>query len=136
MQLMQANNVDIRPGCLILFLDLIFFVWILTTLVAFSPQMALDGARFSWVRDITHYDFSIIPLFIAVAVLNALTIGPGQFGQSAGQIVVGSAISGLLLWVAAWYFEWPVYVFILWMVLSLLGLLIQLAMRVFLKVAS
>lgn len=134
-RLFRENNLDMKAGCLFLFVDLVFFVWILIVLAAFAPQLALDGARFLWIPDITRYNGGIVPLFVVVSLLAPL-VGGAQLGQTPGQIIGGGVFVCLVVWPLAWYFGWPAYVFILWIGLALLGLVIQLPMRAYFKAAG
>jgi membrane protein insertase Oxa1/YidC/SpoIIIJ len=76
MQLMQANGVDMKAGCLLPVLDVIFLFWIFYAVASFAPQMALDGAGFYGVPDVTRYNDNIVIAFIWITLIRVLRSRP------------------------------------------------------------
>lgn len=124
-KLYQQRGVNPWLGCLVFLLDLVFVVWCLITLSSYSPRLALDGARFLWIKDITQFDFIIVLVWLVLAFLqHHLSGATASSPYNPRQLLAGSILLGaVFLWVA-WYFQWPAYVFIFWGLLTLAGLLL------------
>jgi membrane protein insertase Oxa1/YidC/SpoIIIJ len=113
-------------GCLAVLIDLAFLVGMLVTFSDFRPQLALDRARFIWVDDVNRFSLS---LTLAVILANFLVSLPGMVkgGQKMlpGQALFGALIVSVGVLAAAWYWRWPAYLLVYFMILTIVGLLLQ-----------
>lgn len=125
LQLWSRHGLNPWGGCAVALVDLIFVIWGLVTLSDFSPQLALDTARFWWVSDVTKPNLGIVMLWLGVSFLQGLYSAAVQPGQG-GKVVVQLLVSGVIFMGIAWYWAWPAYVLIFWGLLALLGILISL----------
>jgi len=126
--LTQARGLSFAPGCAVAVLDLIFVVWGLLTLRDYAPQMALDGARFWSVADVTKPSNLILVIWLGLSLFQGLSAGKLQ-GMNVGQSVAVGLFGGATFMGVAWYWDWPAYVLIFWGLLGLMGLLISLVLR-------
>lgn len=141
-ELYKARGVDLgggcAGGCAVLIVDLIFIIWVLFALRSFSPQFILDGARFFWISDITQRDFHILLAWLGVSLLHSLITGTSQqmgqqfsqFSQSPVLIFFSVIIGSSALLGIAWYWQWPAYVVIFWMLLTVSGTLISIILKI------
>lgn len=123
--LYQRYGVNFWGGCALGVVDMIFVIWGLVMLSNFSPQLALDGARFWWISDVTQRDFRILLAWVAVSTIQYLLTRTDQQNMTAGQAFAGMVISSAVIVGVAWYWQWPAYVFIFWLLLLISGLLIN-----------
>jgi membrane protein insertase Oxa1/YidC/SpoIIIJ len=123
-ELYARNNLSVTSGCLLGLVDLIFIIVALVTLSGFSPQMRLDGASLWWMSDVTRFDLPIAIIWIVMGFLQLLIFGSaGMPKQTISQILSGSVFFSLIILAIAWYWEWPAYVFIFWLLLGIAGIL-------------
>lgn len=123
--LYQARGVNVFAGCPAAIVDLIFVIWAVVSLSTYAPRMALDNARFLWIGDVTTYHFSIVLLWLGLCYFHSWVSGArGQSAQGVSQLAASVLAVGGLVWLIAWYWQCPAYVFIFWMLLMVSGLLI------------
>ena len=116
---------SIKYGCALAVVDLVFVVWGLMTLRDYSPQLALDGARFFSVTDVTKPSTVVFWLWIGLSLLQAVVSARAQ-RMGFGHALVAGLFSGCLFVAIAWYWEWPAYVMIFWGLLTLMALALNL----------
>ncbi len=124
-ELYQERGVNVFWGCAVGLVDLIFVVWSLVALSDFAPQMALDGAVFWWIPDVLQRDLGILIAAVALVFIQGQISSASQ-PSSAGQVACGSLIFGAIFVGVAWYFQWPAAAIIFWVLLSSIGLLLNL----------
>ncbi|MCD4786513.1 MAG: hypothetical protein K8T10_22020 [Candidatus Eremiobacteraeota bacterium] len=101
-------------------IDLIFVIWAMISLGNYSPQMILDGSRFLWISDVTQFNLLIIIAWIVVTTIYILAwLNPE--GVSWGEINCSSLFFGAIIIGIAWRWKWPAYVFIFWILLTMVG---------------
>jgi YidC/Oxa1 family membrane protein insertase len=123
--LYQARGVNVLAGCPAAIVDLIFVIWALVALSAYRPRMALDDARFLWIGDVTQYHFSIVLVWLGLCYLHSWLAGTQrQSARVVSQLLAGILFVGGFIWLVAWYWQWPAYVFVFWILLMLSGILI------------
>jgi YidC/Oxa1 family membrane protein insertase len=127
--LYQEAGVNPRAGCAVFVVDLIFVIWALVALSKFSPQMALDGATFWWIADVLQRDFRILALWGMLSLIQGKINPVGQLGQGP-QATCGALIGSVIFMGIIWYLQWPAYVIIFWVLLSVLGMFMNLALVV------
>lgn len=141
MNLYQQHGLDLTSGCMIAVADLIFVIWALVALNSYSPQLVLDGAKLQialsdsilfMIPDVTRFNLSIVLVWLVVSFIQSLRSGiKQQSSQTASQLVWGNIISIAIIIGIAWYWKWPAYVFVFWVLLSLVGMLISSILRLF-----
>lgn len=117
-------------GCGALIVDMIFVISALVALGGFMPQLVLDNARFWWIPDVTQRDLSILVIWALFNWIVSVSIGASQqlqqqLGQSPIPASCSFAVGGVVSVGIAWFLKWPSYVFIFWLLLSVLGMLIN-----------
>jgi membrane protein insertase Oxa1/YidC/SpoIIIJ len=137
----QKQGLNVGSGCAVFIVDLIFVIWALVALGSFSPQLILDDAKFFWVSDVTQRNFGILLVWEVLNLLQVMITSMSQqmrqqlrqLEQQWGQqfdlptgwlscsVVIGAVVSTGV----AWYLKWPTYVFVFWILLSVLGILIN-----------
>jgi len=117
--------VNVFWGCAVALVDLIFVVWSLVALSDFAPQMALDGAMFWWIPDVLQRDLGILIAAVGLVLVQNV-INSAYQPSSLGQVACGSLVFGAVFVAVAWYFQWPAAAIIFWVLLSLIGLLLNL----------
>lgn len=122
--LWQREGMTPWNGCIVGVVDFIFVIWALVTLADFTPRLALDGARFGWITDLSRPDLGILFLWLGLSLLQGL-IGRINMPAQGGQMMIGALVAGLLFMGIAWFWDWPAYVLIFWGLLTLLGMLLQ-----------
>lgn len=125
--LYKERGVNPLSGCAISLLDLIFVIWALYALSSYVPQMALDGARLWWISDVTRFDFGILGVWVACSLLSVLMTTPYQM-QSGAQVFFGFIIFSAVIVGIAWYWSWPAYIIIFWVLLTIVGMLTHIAL--------
>ncbi|MGE0129076.1 MAG: YidC/Oxa1 family membrane protein insertase [Blastocatellales bacterium] len=134
-KLYQERGVNVLWGCAVGLIDLIFVVWSLVALSDFAPQMALDGAMFWWIPNVLQRDLGILIVAVGLVLLQSL-INSAYQPTSIGQIACGSLVFGAIFVGVAWYFQWPAAAIIFWVLLSLIGLLLNLILVGILKLVD
>ncbi|MDS4031399.1 MAG: hypothetical protein RKO66_15200 [Candidatus Contendobacter sp.] len=110
-------GVDPALGMVYWFIDIAFAIWILWSLRAWAPQMELDGSIFLWITDIFQPSHSLLFVwFIAGISFLVIAIANDPNGSSAVLIIANSALS-FIVPAIAWFFDWPAYMAIAWMLL-------------------
>jgi len=127
MALWQQHGIKLWGGCAVGLVDLIFVIWALVALADFVPRLALDGARFGWVSDLSQPNLGVVLLWFGVSLVPGVIAAARQPGQGA-QMMTAVLFSGVLFVGIAWYWDWPAYVLIFWGLLSLLGVLMNLVL--------
>ena len=112
-QLHRQHGVNSAAGCLVGVIQLAFTIWVLVAMRTYWPRMALDGAQFLWVSDITRFDIWAFVLMVASGSMAYLLSGQAKMTG----LPVAAAMAGLIIFAAiigliAWYWQWPAYVFI------------------------
>jgi len=123
MELYRSKGINIFAGCLSALLDLVFVIWALVVMSDFSVQLSLDYARFFWVTDVTRFSSSIVLCFSFVM----LVVGLMQRNpmQTVPQVFLGTIVASGFIGLISWYWAWPAYVFVLWMMQVLVGSILQ-----------
>lgn len=119
------------PGCGLVVLDFIFFIWAIIAFSVFWPQLALDRAAFLWIRDVTAFNAWIVAGALVV-LLQTRAITARQSAYHDGdrmQVTCGTFLIGAGIFGAAYYWKWPAYAFIFWIFLTLSGLLMTQLLR-------
>lgn len=132
-ELYQERGLNVLWGCAVAVVDLIFVVWSLVALSDFAPQMALDGARFWWIPDVLQRDLGILIVAVGLVLLQNV-INSAYQPSSLGQIACGSLIFGAIFVGVAWHLQWPAAAIIFWVLLSSIGLLLNLVLVGILKI--
>lgn len=118
MQLYSTRGVSLTSGCLMSVADMAFVIWAFIAMADFRPQMALDRSALWWISDVTKPDNTVLMIWVLFSTLHASTVAQtGQRAQAIGAAVV-SAIGFSLI---AYFWKWPAYVFIYWILLSAVG---------------
>lgn len=125
--LYREHGLNPLAGCAVVALDWIFVVWAFYALSSFAPQLALDGARFWWVADVTQRDLYIMLAWAGCSLLALATTSQWQ-DESAGQTSCGFLVMAAAVVAGGWYWQLPAYVFIFWSVLILVGLFLHLVL--------
>jgi hypothetical protein len=127
MELYKQNGVNIWNGCLASVVDLVFVIWMFVAVQSFAPQLYLDGANLWWAKDVTAFSLPIVLVWIGVTVVQ-VTINYVLQGQSMSlaQSVLGAVIFVGVIGALAYFLKWPAYIFILYGMLTLSGLLVSL----------
>lgn len=134
--LMGARGLSFGSGCAVVVLDLIFVIWGLVTLRDYAPQLALDGARFWSVADVTKPSRLILLLWMGLSLFQGLSAAAAQKSMSVAQSFVYALLSGAIFAGIAWYWEWPAYVMIFWGLLTVMGVLLGLLLRTVCRIAG
>ena len=111
------------------FIDIAFAIWILLSLRAWAPQMELDGAKFFWIMNIFEPSYSVLVVWVIMGFSFMMLISKGDKSNHDPLItsITGSMGSSLVIVPAiAWFFDWPAYMTIAWMLLWVLSTGIQL----------
>ena len=129
MELYKSRGINMWGGCALTVVDLIFVVWAMITLRNFTPQMTLDSARFFWAADVTRPDLRILLIWGLMSIIQPFLAGTfrqtQQFGQQSAATMGCSMLVGSAILIAiAWYWKWPAYVLIFWLLLTAVGLFI------------
>ena len=133
--LMGGRGFSFAPGCAVGLLDMMFVIWGLLTLRDYAPQLALDGAQFWSVPDVTKPSGLILCLWIGLSFLQGLYMSAVQ-GMALGQAIAFGLFSGLIFAAIAWYGEWPAYVMIFWGLLTLMGVVLNMVLLPFCRSAA
>ncbi len=134
-ELYQERGLNVLWGCAVGLIDLIFVIWSLVALSDFAPQMALDGASFWWIPDVLQRDMGILIVAVGLVLLQNM-INSAYQPSSVGQIACGSLIFGAIFVGIAWGLQWPAAAIIFWVLLSLIGLLLNLILVGILKILN
>ncbi len=133
--LFRNHNIDLKSGCSVFIVDLIFLIWALIALSSFSPQFVLDKAElFFWIPDVTQWNSGIILAWALLSMFQFFFINKPQMQTGRTNIPPGQFIFGLLFQFSiisgiAWYWKWPAYVFIFWILLTFFGIVINSIMK-------
>lgn len=104
----------------LLLIDIAFAIWIVLSLRAWAPQMELDGSKFFWITDIFQPSYSALIVYAAMGVLLAGLVQKKLTHDPDDPLTTLVAVSmGLpfIIPAIAWFFDWPAYMVIAWMVL-------------------
>lgn len=114
-QFYKQHGLNPASGCLLVLLDIFFF---LAALCFGSPRTFLSGSGFFWVADLARYD-GLIPLAWAGARYGQEIILQKMIwrNRDVSQVTVGYFVAGIVIWGAAWFFQWPAYVFAFWILM-------------------
>lgn len=130
-ELYKWHGVNPASGCLLIIIEIAFFIGVWLSLRAWVPQMTLDGAKFFWVADILQPNYNLLIAWIGIGLFMIL-ITPPVAGAAAAKLVGG--LFGLsIIAVIAWFFDWPAYVMIFLMLLGSLSTFINRMLMGFLK---
>ena len=122
LQLYKREGIDWSSGCVVFIVELVFVIWILVAMSSYSPQLALDEARFLWVPDVTLFSFYACVLWVlVVAILPLITGAVHASGQHPGMHIFGSVIAFAVITPIAWFWGWPAYVFVFWILQGIVG---------------
>jgi hypothetical protein len=145
-QLCARHSVLADAGLAVLILDIGFVIFAANWLGDFAPQLRLDGARFLWLDDVTRWS-AVLTVAAVLAylglrwrsetagplrsrrtrlsfryvILAGIVMGDASFRPPPGTysypylIVAGGVVA------VAWFFQWPAYVFVLWLLVSAAG---------------
>ena len=120
--LYKREGIDWGAGCVVFIVELVFVIWILIAMSNYSPQLALDEARFLWVPDVTLFSFHACLLWVlVVAILPLITGAVHASGQHPGMHIFGSVIAFAVITPIAWFWGWPAYVFVFWILQGIVG---------------
>lgn len=121
-ELHESHGVSAMSDLLVQIVDVVFIVWALFALNFYSPQIAFDHGKFLWIEDVTQPNLWIT---CAWAVLFFFFLLIAQKSQPSPQSPIVALASNaylcVLLSVIAWFKDWPAYVFVFAILLSLLG---------------
>lgn len=119
----------------LLLIDIAFAIWIVLSLRAWAPQMELDGSKFFWITDIFQPSYSALIVYAAMGVLLAGLVQKKLTHDLDDPLMALVAVSmGLpfIIPAIAWFFDWPAYMVIAWMVLWGISVGIQLILSLIL----
>lgn len=123
-------GVDPALGMVHWLIDVAFAIWILLSLRAWAPQMELDGAKFLWIADIFQPSHSLLVVWITAGILFASLLMREKLADDPDNpsviLVAGSMSLSFIVPAIAWFFDWPAYMAIAWMLLWVLSAGIQL----------
>ena len=123
-ELYKRNDVRFLGGCAVAIVDMVFVLWATFALQDFAPRLALDGARFPGVADVTRFDARAVGLWSATLLIVPM-LSPDRRASQAGQVLGGGLVTLALFSAIGWYWNWPAYVFVFWAMLGVLGLAVQ-----------
>jgi len=120
--LYRREGINFGSGCVVMVVELVFVIWVLVAMSSYSPQLALDGARFFWVPDVTAFSFHVCLVWVAlVTILPVITGAIQSMGQHPCVYVAASLIMLCIFVAMAWYWQWPSYVFVFWILQAIVG---------------
>lgn len=119
--LYKTHGINQLDGCLVRLVDVAFF---LIALTCFAPTKMLDGVSFLWVQDVTRYSGSILLVWLLVSLAyGQLARRHMAVSQAHGQLIAGVVLLFVILSGLAWYWQWPAYVFVFWILVNICNLL-------------
>ncbi|MEZ6127162.1 MAG: hypothetical protein R3C59_00605 [Planctomycetaceae bacterium] len=95
-----------------------FVVW----LVFFDPTTRTRGDGFLWVADISVFQGSILPLWIAVSTANTRVRKSGLKPMSFDQVLTGGLVVLGITYGVARFWSWPAHVFVFWILVTTFNL--------------
>ncbi|MDG4597539.1 MAG: hypothetical protein P9F75_17950 [Candidatus Contendobacter sp.] len=120
-QLYKKRGINFKLESLRELIGILFAIWILLSLRAWVPQMELDGAKFFWITNIFKSSHSVIIVWVTMGLpLMILISKKGKFNQDSLITLITGSLMGLSLIIVpaiAWFFDWPAYMTIAWMLL-------------------
>lgn len=125
MGLYKRRGVNLLSGCATLLVDAIFVIWGFVAVSHFSPQLALDGARF-WLTDDVLVRSAPVLFLWSLQVLWVVLLNPAKQPGQTGMAFASGVLSCVLFCALGWFGHWPAYVFIFWGLLGFLGWVSQL----------
>ncbi len=124
--LYKKNGINTSVGCLVGLIDLVFVIWALITMGNYAPQMALENARFVWDDDVTKFSWFTTLVVVALSVAQPLLSGAMFFLRNmAAQVTCWSIVFSAGLVAVAWWWQWPSYVFVFWLLLMVVGIILN-----------
>ena len=110
-------GVDPALGMVYWFIDIAFAIWILWSLRAWAPQMELDGSIFLWITDIFQPSHSLLFVWF-IAGISFLVIATTNDPNGSSEVLISANFAlSLIVPAIAWFFDWPAYMTIAWMLL-------------------
>jgi hypothetical protein len=125
-ELYRRHGVNPWSGCLTAAVNFSFMVILYVTISDYAPRLVLDQSRFLFVSDVTTPNVGLTLGCLSLATLLG-RISPYSRSQS----TFGQALGGTLFVAAiGWYFEWPAYVFVFMLVLTVIATSFETILRV------
>lgn len=134
--LYQRHGVNSAAGCLVGIVQMAFTIWVLLAVRTYWPRMSLDGSQFLWVSDITQFDVWVMVLMAAAGIVVPFLTGQmkvltGQMkgtGVPAATAVIGPIVLFAIIGAIAWYWQWPAYVLVFFLLQQIVGTSTQLTL--------
>lgn len=120
-ELYASQKINPADGCAIAAVDLIFFLWAIYAIIAFAPQLKVDGASFFWISDVTRRDFFILVIWAVTAVVSYQVTMKAARG---GRVDSSGLITFFIFYVIfLWFLNLPAALFIFASLLTIIGIL-------------
>jgi len=85
----------------------------------YSAQMSLDAATLPLIGDVTRFSWLGTIAWAAITCFFAVSAGKNTPGYQTEHIVTGQVILFAIIVAIAWFWQWPIYAFVFWLLLTL-----------------
>ncbi|MGH8550709.1 MAG: hypothetical protein ACRERU_19335, partial [Methylococcales bacterium] len=118
------NGINLRRALLRFPIEIGILILFWISFKAWEPQMALDGAQFFWASNVLEPNGNTLTAW--VGLMSVLAVITPQSGNSAGKRLFAAMFGASIFALVPWYFDWPAFVLIFLMCISLATTAIQL----------